>query len=105
MSELMGNYQSYLFAALWLFIAIYLIYQGFKTHKLLILVSFLFFFMGIWYLVDQFISTDLFSNPYIWIFRGICIAFLIIIALFIIFNRKEILKQAQIEENEKNNKE
>ena len=93
-------YQGYIFAALWILIGLYLCFQGIKTHKVFFLISLLFFFMGAWYLVNEFTQTDLFSNPYVWIFRGVLILFLIIIGVFIYKKRKSIL--SEIEKNDTN---
>lgn len=99
MGNMFQSIQGYIFAALWLIIAVYLCYQGHKTHKIFYIISLLFFFMGGWYIVNELIEVNLFSYPYAWIFRGICAVFLVIIVIFIFINRKKILSQIEAEEN------
>lgn len=88
-----SKYQAYLYAGLWLCIAIYLLVQGIKTKKqklIYLLLSVFFFFMAAWFLINQFLPVDLFAGTYMWIFRGVCLAFLVfLIVVLVVIRRKK----------------
>ncbi len=85
----MDAYTGYIYAALWLILAIYLLIQAIKNYKFLYVISGFFFFMFGWYLANELITTvDLFSGIYSWIFKGVAIAVLVVCAVVYLVHKK-----------------
>ena len=61
----------YVYAGLWLFIAVMLFFRFRKEGKVIIAVSLYFLFLSIWWLANQLIQVDLMSGIYIWILRAV----------------------------------
>lgn len=89
----MGPVSGYIFAAMWLIIAIYLFFQAFKSSKLFFIPSAFFIFMAVWYFINEITDINLFSGIYGWIFRIVAVVFLVIIILIVVLKRKDILKK------------
>lgn len=84
-------FSGYLYSGLWLIIAIYLFYLGFKENKFLFVVSAFFFYMSGWYLINELLpNVDMFSGVYALVFRGIAVAFLVVCIIAYIRYRKII---------------
>lgn len=96
----MGGVSGYIFAIMWLIIAIYLIFQGFKSSKLYFVPAIFFIYMAVWYFINEQISIDLFSGMYGWIFRIVAIVFLVIIILLIVLKRKNVFSKHEENEEE-----
>ncbi|MBQ4128183.1 MAG: hypothetical protein IJD68_00250 [Ruminococcus sp.] len=84
----MDAYTGYIYAALWLILAIYLLIQAIKNYKFLFVISGFFFFMFCWYLANELLSIDLFSGVYSLIFKGVAIAVLIVCAVAYLIHKK-----------------
>lgn len=98
----MDAFSGYIYAALWLIIAVYLFFYAFKSHKFLFFLSGYFLFMSGWYLTDQLlVDVNLFSGMYSWIFRGIALVVLIISVLVYFYSKKKRLEQGESSENGK----
>lgn len=93
---------SYLYAAMWLIIGIYLLYMGRKSSSLLKFLSLYFFFSAIWWFVDAATPLDMFVSPYSWIFRGISCVVLVIAIISMYTQRKELAKALKSKENHDN---
>ncbi len=61
----------YVYAGLWLLIAVMLFFRFRKEGKVIIAVSLYFLFLSIWWLANQLIQVDLMSGIYIWILRAV----------------------------------
>lgn len=97
----MDAFSGYIYAALWLIIAVYLFFYAFKSHKFLFFLSGYFLFMSGWYLTNQLLTeVNLFSGMYSWIFRGIALVVLIICVLVYFYSKK---KRAEQDETSQNN--
>lgn len=79
---------SYIFAAAWLIIGGYLIYQGFKNYKILILLGIYFLFLGTWWLVNEFTSVNMLDGIYANILRIISGVMLVIVLVAYIIIKK-----------------
>ncbi|MDE7389753.1 MAG: hypothetical protein K2M82_02270 [Lachnospiraceae bacterium] len=69
----------YLYFAMWLLIAVFLIIFGIKENKIYFLFSVYFIFNAIWWFCDIMVKADLFHGIYGWIFRGITAIYLAIV--------------------------
>lgn len=83
------NFMDIIYIVLWGIIALYCYCMAHKISNILYLAGVFFTFMFGWNLVDLFINTDLMSGMYVWIFRGIAIAFLAIILILYGIERKK----------------
>lgn len=85
----MGAFTGYVYAAMFLVIAVYLFFYAFKSHKVLFLLSGYFLFMSGWYITDTLLtSVNLFEGMYSWIFRGVALVVLIICAIVYVNYRR-----------------
>ncbi len=85
----MDAYSGYIYAAVWLIIAIYLFVQAFKETKFLFFLSSFFLFLSGWYFLNEILtSVNLFEGVYSWIFRGVAIVVLIVCAVAYLKYRK-----------------
>ncbi len=66
----------YLYSALWFLMAIVLLGRFRKESITIYILSLYFTFAGVWWLVDQFVETDMISGYYSWILRVVSIAML-----------------------------
>lgn len=93
----MDAYSGYIYAALWLIIAVYLFYQAFKETKFLFFLSGFFLFLSGWYLCDELLTDiNMFEGVYSLVFRGIAVVVLVVCAIKYLSYRK---KRAHEEEN------
>ena len=74
----MEAYTGYIYAAMWLILAIYMFYLAFKHSKFLFVLSGFFLYSFVWQLTDKLIETNLFAPPYSFIYRGVAIVVLIV---------------------------
>ena len=74
----MGEITGYIYAAVWLLIAVYMIYLAIKENKFFIVLSLFFIFMSVWYFADELVDVDLFSGIYSLIFRAVALLVFII---------------------------
>ena len=79
---------SYIFAAAWLIIGGYLIYQGIKNYKILILLGIYFLFLGVWWIINEFTSVNMLDGMYANILRIISGIMLVIVLGVYIFIKK-----------------
>ncbi len=84
----MDAYTGYVYAAMWLIIAIYLFYTAIKNNKFFFVLSGFFLFLSGWYLADELLAVDLFSGVYSYIYRGVAIVVLIVCAVAYMKYRK-----------------
>ncbi len=97
----MDAFSGYIYAALWLVIAVYLFFYAFKSHKFLFFLSGYFLFMSGWYLANQLLTdVNLFSGMYSWIFRGIALVVLIISVIVYFYSKKKRLEQGDSSDSE-----
>lgn len=86
----MDAYSGYIYAALWLIIAVYLFIQAVKETKFLFFLSAYFLFMSGWYLCDELISSvNLFEGIYSWIFRGVAVVVLLVCVIVYFSHRSK----------------
>lgn len=93
---------SYVYALMWLIIGIYLFYMGRKSSSLLKFLSLYFFFSAIWWFIDAATPLDMFVSPYSWIFRGVSCVVLVIAAISMYSQRKELAKAFKSKEKSDN---
>ncbi len=92
----MGAFTGYVYAAMFLVIAVYLFFYAFKSHKVLFLLSGYFLFMSGWYITDTLLtSVNLFEGMYSWIFRGVALVVLIICAIVYVNYRRNRDNESQ----------
>ncbi len=85
------GFSGYLYCGLWLIIAIYMTYLGFKENKFLFVIATFFLFMSGWYLADELLTNvDMFSGVYSLIFRGVAVVVLVVCIIAYIRYRKII---------------
>lgn len=87
----MEAYTGYVYAAMWLILAVYMFYLAFKHSKFLFVLSGFFLFSFVWQLTDKLIETNLFAPPYSFIYRGVAIVVLIVCIVVYSKLRKERL--------------
>lgn len=81
----------YIYASMWMIIGILLFVKTRKINPLFIIVSFYFEFMGIWWLLNELTSIDMFKGIYILVFRIISAVVLVISAMLYIREKREII--------------
>lgn len=79
----------YVFAAAWLIIGGYLIYQGIKKYKLLILLGIYFLFLGAWWIINEFTSVNMLDGMYANILRIVSGVILLIVLIVYIFIKRQ----------------
>lgn len=77
----------FFYAGVWAVVALFLFVMAIKESKLFFLVSGLFGFMSIWWLVNEFVEVNLFEGVYGIVFR--VIVGLVLLALLIIYAMKK----------------
>ncbi len=86
----MDAFSGYLYAALWLIIAVYLFYHGVKSNRFFFILSAFFLFMSGWYLADELLKDiNLLEGSYGLIFRGVAVVVLIICGIAYYKNRNK----------------
>lgn len=78
----------YFYAGVWAIVAVYLFVMAFKESKFLLIVSGLFAFMSVWWLVNELLPVDLFAGMFGIIFR-IVIGIVLVVLLIIYFMMKK----------------
>lgn len=81
----------YIYASMWMIIGILLFVKTRKINPLFIIVSFYFEFMGIWWLLNELTSIDMFKGIYILVFRIISAVVLAISAMLYIREKRKII--------------
>lgn len=69
---------NYIYSIMWLVIGIYLCFFVSKGNKLIVFLSFYFFFSAAWWFIDAATPLELFVSPYTWIFRAVSVVVLAI---------------------------
>ncbi len=84
----------YVYAVMWFVIAVVLAVRFHKESKMIWGMSGYFIWMGCWWLADQFIEADLMHGTFGWIFRGISVIMIAVLAaLYLREKRKKNTKQ------------
>ncbi len=80
----------YLYAAVWLLIAGYLLYTAIRRNRtpILFILSGFMFFMAVWELVDTISPADLKSGVYGWIYRGVALVALVLCLIWFFRSRR-----------------
>lgn len=81
----------YIYASMWMIIGILLFVKTRKINPLFIIVSFYFEFIGIWWLLNELTSIDMFKGIYILVFRIISAVVLAISAMLYIREKRKII--------------
>lgn len=81
----------YIYASMCMIIGILLFVKTRKINPLFIIVSFYFEFMGIWWLLNELTSIDMFKGIYILVFRIISAVVLAISAMLYIREKRKII--------------
>ena len=81
----MEAYTGYVYAAMWLILAVYMFYLAFKHSKFLFVLSGFFLFSAVWQLTDKLIETNLFAPPYSYIYRGVAVV--VLIACIVVYSK------------------
>lgn len=84
----MDAYTGYVYAGMWLVLAIYLFYTAIKNSKFFFVLSGFFLFLSGWYLADELLPVNLFEGVYSYIYRGVAIVVLIACAIAYMRYRK-----------------
>lgn len=71
----------YIYTALWFVVAILLFVRFRKESRIIYVLSGYFFYAGCWWLANQLLEVDLMAGMYGWIFRGISLAMLVLLAI------------------------
>ncbi|MBQ6153951.1 MAG: hypothetical protein IJJ15_09405 [Ruminococcus sp.] len=80
----------YIYLILWLALAAYTIYLGIKVSRFFFVPAGFFLFSAGWTVANELIkSVNLFGGWYVWVFRGVAIAVLIVcVVRFILYKTK-----------------
>ena len=79
----------YIFAAMWLIIALYLFYMALTEDTFFFFVAPFFAFLAVWQFIDRVNSSvDLMAGPAVWIYRGIATVMLIICGIKLFLNKR-----------------
>ncbi len=77
----------FFYAGLWAVAAVYLLVMAIKESKFLFLVSGLFWFMSIWWLVNELVPINLFDGVYGIVFR--VVVGIVLLVLLVIYAMKK----------------
>lgn len=81
---------SYLYAAMWLVIALFLFFVAFREKRLFVALGGVFFlFFSGWTVAGIVTGVDMFSGTLGWIFRGAAIAALALFGLFYFISKRK----------------
>lgn len=73
----------YVYGAVWLIIALLLIFKMSKENKIFYFLGGYFVFMGAWWIINPLVpSVNMFDGVPGWIFRGVSAVVIIIVAVF-----------------------
>lgn len=90
----------YVYAGMWFLIGLLLIWKLRKENQVFAFAGGIFLFMGAWWLADALLpQLDLFGGVYVWIFRGVMAAALIVTGL-VFFRQKRKDAERALEEEE-----
>ena len=78
----------YIYAAVWLILAVYLFFIALRESRFFFVLSGFFLFLAGWALANEFVELDLMSVLYGWIYRGVALAVLILCAVRYYFYKK-----------------
>ena len=80
----------YLYAAVWLLIAGYLLYTAIRRDRtpILFILSGFMVFMTVWELIDAISPADLKSGVYGWIYRGVALVALVLCLIWYFKSRR-----------------
>lgn len=78
----------YVYSLLWFIIAFLLFFQYRKQSRLILPLSIYFFFLGCWWLADQFVTPDLLHSQWTWIIRAVTVVIIGICLLVCLVENK-----------------
>ncbi len=79
----------YVYAVIWLIIAVMLFLRFRKENKVVYLLSLYFVFLSVWWFLDEFIAgLNLLDGSYTWLLRIVSAVVLVISAIVYILDRK-----------------
>lgn len=79
----------FVYSAAWFAVAIILLVRFRKEGKIIIPISIYFFFLGGWWLANEFVEADLLHGTYAWILRFISVAVIAVCGIFYYKRRKD----------------
>ena len=91
----------YVYAGMWFLIGLLLIWKLRKENQVFVFAGGIFLFMGAWWLADALLpQLDLFGDIYVWVFRGVMAAALIVTGLVFFRQKRKDAEQRALEEEE-----
>ena len=79
----------FIFAAMWIIIALYLFFLAFTEDTFFFFIAPFFAFLGVWQLLDRLnTSVDMMAGPAVWIYRGVATVMLIICGIKLFLNKR-----------------
>ncbi|MBR2176394.1 MAG: hypothetical protein IJ861_05560 [Clostridia bacterium] len=91
----------YVYAVLWIFIAMLLFVRFKKESKIVYPICLYFLFLGGWWLANEFISEDLLKGSYSWILRAVSVGVLTVCIIVYFLERKKFPSAGKMKEEEK----
>ena len=77
-----------MYLVLWAGLGAYCLIMARKLSPILYILGGFFAFMFIWYLVNDLTAVDMFAGTYNYVFRGICLVFLVVVIIMYIMIKK-----------------
>ncbi len=77
----------YVYGILWVVLAVLLFFKFRGEGKIIYVLSGYFLIMGVWWTANELVSIDLMGGMYVWIFRGITLAMLLV--LLVVYYREK----------------
>ncbi|MBR2279515.1 MAG: hypothetical protein IJ903_01115 [Ruminococcus sp.] len=77
-----------MYLILWAGLGAYCLIMARKLSPILYILGGFFAFMFIWYLVNDLTAVDMFAGTYNFVFRGICLVFLVVVIIMYIMIKK-----------------
>lgn len=92
----------YVYAVLWLIIAVMLFLRFRKENKVVYLLSVYFIFLSVWWFIDEFVAgLNLMDGMYAWILRGVsAVVLTVCLVIYIAERRKHPKTETQQAETE-----
>lgn len=88
----------YIYTVLWFITALLLFFKFRKESRIVYVLSGYFIYLGFWWLANQLLEADLMNGIYGWIFRGVSLVMLIILAVvYLLEKRSSAAKTTEIE--------
>lgn len=88
----------FVYAGLWIAIAVILLVRFRKESPAVVPMSLYFVFLGGWWAVNEFAPMDLMHDPYVWILRGVSAVMLVFCGVIYYLGRRS--EAAKSEQNE-----